>query len=220
MAEPASSTPPTGNLKPPFLPPAEQPAVQLWHPKKPERKLKAWHIVVLAIGVPIVASLTAIGAYTTASWAFNDPPSVIKLATAKPTPTATHPTQPPTPQYDLAGFKATVDGSDEQAFVTALNRFRTDIRRLKFQTVATDALALSGAANTYLVDLRKTSPPPAYGPAKLANITSAIYARRAAAIIQGAISTSNLNALHTGLAEANKAKAALSQAIAAMPHGS
>jgi hypothetical protein len=219
MAEPAQPTPPNGSkLDPPFLPPAELPAVQLWHPKKPQRKLAPWHWVALIIGVPIVATLTAIGAYTTASWAFNDPPAVIKLATAKPTPT--HHTQPPTPTYDIAGYKSAVSGSDEQAFVTALNRLRHDIRGLKFEAVTTDALNLSTAANTYLTDLRKTNPPPAYGPAKLANMAAAVYARQAASTIQGAITSSDLGALQTGLSQANKAKEALSQAVAAMPKGS
>jgi hypothetical protein len=216
MAEPADSTPPTAKFRPPELP-----AVQLWHPKKPQRKLRGWHIAILVIGVPIIASLTAIGAYTLTGWAFKDPPSVIHLATAKPTPKPTNKQhKPPKPAYDLAGYKATVDGSDEQTFVTALNRFRRDIRALQFQTVTSDAVTLSNAASTYLADVRATNPPPGYQAAKLANITAAIYARRAAAIIQGAISTSNLNALHTGLAEANKAKTALSQAIASTPKGS
>jgi hypothetical protein len=214
------ATPPTGKLDPPFLPPAELPAVQLWHPKKPQRKLTAWHIVALALGVPVIATFTAIGAYTSATWVFNDPPAVSNLATAKPTPTPTHHTQPPTPTYDLAGYKAAVSGSDEQTFVTALDRFRSDIKRLRFQTVSADALTLSGAANTYLAALRKTNPPPAYGAAKLANITAAVYARRAAATIQGAISSANLASLQTGLAQANKARAALAQAVASMPRGS
>jgi hypothetical protein len=223
MATPAQS-PPNGNpLDPPFLPPVELPAVQLWHPKKPQRKLSGWHIVALALGVLVIATFTAIGAYTTASWAFNDPPAAIKLATSKPTPTQgarAHHTPPPTPAYDLAGYKAAVSGSDEQTFVTALNRFRSDIKRLRFQTVTTDALTLSGAAETYLAALRRTNPPPAYGAAKLANITAAVYARRAAATIQGAISSANLASLQTGLAQANKARAALAQAVASMPRGS
>jgi hypothetical protein len=221
MAEPAKTSPPD-NLIPPFRPPAELPAVQMWHPK-PRKGLAPWHWVALIIGVPIIATLTAIGAYTSAKWVFHDPPAVIKLATASPTPTASikpHATQKPAPSYDLARYKTVVDGPNEQAFVSSLNRFRSDIKRLKFQTVTSDALTLSNASTTYLTDLRATNPPPAYRAAKLANITAAIYARRAAAIIQGAISTSNLGALQTGLAQANKAKAALAQAVAAMPKGS
>jgi hypothetical protein len=213
MAEPADSTPPTAKFRPPELP-----AVQLWHPKKPQHKLAPWHWVALIIGVPIVATLTAIGAYTTASWAFNDPPAVSKLATAKPTPT--HPTPAPKQTYDLAGFKAAVDGSDEQAFVTALNRFRADIGSLQFQTVRSDAVTLSGAASAYLATLRATNPPPGYQAAKLANITAAVYARRAAATIQSGISSSDFASPQKALAQANKAKAALANAVASTPKGS
>jgi hypothetical protein len=216
MATPATDH----KLEPPFLPPVELPAVQLWQPKKPQHKLSPWHWAAIILLAPFLILFTAVGAYTCAAWAFNDRPAVIKLATSKPTPT--HHTQPPTPtqSYDLAGYKAAVSGSDEQAFVVALDRFQHDIRGLQFQTVKSDALTLSGAATAYLADLRKTNPPPAYGPAKLANITAAIYGRRAAATIQQAISAANLASLQTGLAQANRARAALSQAVAAMPKGS
>jgi hypothetical protein len=182
-----------------------------------------WHYVLISLGLAIVTPLTCIGAYTVGSWIFNDPPAVVNLATANATPTQSakppH-TQPPTPVYDLAGYKAVVSGSDEQAFVTALNRLRADIKRLHLQTVTTDALTLSGAANAYLDDLKATNPPPAYGPAKLANIASAVYARRAAATIQGAVSSANLTSFQTGLRQANQAKAALGQAVETTPRGS
>jgi hypothetical protein len=181
-----------------------------------------WQYVAIGVAAAIVTPLTFIGAVTVGQWWFDPQPTAAattitlnqspKPHSAKPTPTA--------PVYDLNGYKAAVSGSDEQAFVTALNRFRSDIKRLRFQTVATDALTLTGAANAYLADLRATNPPPAYGPAKLANIMAAIYARRAAATIQGAITSANLGALQTGLAQANKAKAALANAVASTPKGS
>jgi hypothetical protein len=181
-----------------------------------------WHYMAFGLGLAIVAPLTCIGANTVAHWAIDPAPTAVKSVvptdpTHKPKP---HPKPTPTPTFDLAGYKATVSGSDERAFVVALNRFRSDIKRLRFQTVTSDALTLSGAANTYLADLRQTSPPPGYGAAKLANIMAAIYGRRAASTIQQAISSANLGALQTGLAQANKARAALAQAVAAMPKGS
>jgi hypothetical protein len=192
-------------------------------PRPTVRRWQWWHYAAIAAIVVIVAPLTCIGAYTVGSWIFNDPPSVVNLATAnaKPTPTAKpRHTQPPTPTYDLAGYKAAVSGSDEQAFVTALNRLRADIKRLHLQTITADALALSGAASTYLATLGQTNPPPGYGRAKLANIAAAVYARQAAATIQGAVNTANLTSFQTGLTQANKAKAALSQAVATTPRGS
>jgi len=210
MAEPAPSTPPDGNnLTPQFLPPVEQPPpVKMWQPTK--RKYPPW-LPWLALSLsPVVIVCAAVGAFTIASGIIN---SVSNASHTRPAATAEahtqtvkpHATPTSTPTYDLAGYKAAVDGSDEQTFVTALNRFRSDIERLQFQTVTSDAVTLNGAANTYLATVRATNPPPAYQAAKLANITAAIYARPVAAIIQGAISTSNLNALQTGLAEANKA---------------
>jgi hypothetical protein len=184
-----------------------------------------WHYVALGLGVAIVAPLTFIGAATVGHWWFAPEPTAAATTinlnqSAKRHETQPTPTPTPTPTYDLAGYKAAVSGSDEQAFVIALNRFRSNIKRLRFQTVTSDALALSGTANTYLADLRATNPPPGYGVAKLANMTAAVYARRAAATIQQAITSANLGALQTGLAQANKARAALAQAVAAMPKGS
>ena len=217
MAEPTQSTPPTDNLLP-------LPAVQMWQPKKPQRKMRPWHWAVICVIAPFLILFEAVGAYTVAHWAFNRPPaSVVNLAGATPTPAGKHhnkPPKPPKPAYDLAGYKATVDGTDEQTFVVALNRLRSDIKRLSLQTVTTDALTLSGAANTYLADLKATNPPPAYGAAKLANITAAILARRAAATAQSAVSAANLTSFQTGLAQANRAKQALVQAVSVTPKGS
>jgi hypothetical protein len=201
----------------------DQPAYDISDaPRQTSKRWPWWQYAALGLGVAIVTPLTFIGAVTVGQWWFAPQPTAAATTinlNQPPKPHSAKPTPTPTP-YDLAGYKAVVTGSDEQAFVVALNRFRHDIRGLQFQTVTNDALALSGAANTYLADLRATNPPPGYQAAKLANITSAIYARRAAAITQGAISTSNLGALHTGLAEANKAKAALANAVASMPRGS
>jgi hypothetical protein len=89
-------------------PPVELPAVQLWHPKKPQHKLTAWQWVALIIGVPIIALFTAIGAYTSAQWAFHDS-AVVTLATATPAHTAAgkpRHTQPPAPAYNLAGYQS------------------------------------------------------------------------------------------------------------------
>ena len=218
---------PTQDTQPPFVPPpGELPSVQLWQPKPPQRKYPPW-VPWLALALsPVILICTAVGAFTIASWAVNGAASnashtrpaattEARTQTVKP-----HKTKPTVPAYDLAGYKAVVTGSDEQTYVVALDRFRHDIRGLQFQTVKSDSLTLSGAANAYLTDLRKTNPPPAYQAAKLANVTSAVYARRAAATIQSAISSANLASLQTGLAQANKAKAALAQAVAAMPKGS
>jgi hypothetical protein len=97
MATPATDN----NLEPPFLPPVELPAVNLWQPKKPQRKLSPWHWAAIILLAPWLILFTAVGAYTCAAWAFNDRPAIVKLAGAKPTPTPTHHTQPPTPTYDL-----------------------------------------------------------------------------------------------------------------------
>jgi hypothetical protein len=139
--------------------------------------------------------------------------------TAKPPKQLPKPPKP-TPSYDLAGFKATLSGSDEQAFVLALNRFRRDIHGLKLPTVQSDAVALFGAADTYLADLRQTNPPPGYEAAKRANIKAAIYGRRAASTAQSAVTASDLAKLQKGLAQANTARAALAQAVVSIPKGS
>jgi hypothetical protein len=203
-------------------PPAELPAVQMWQPKKPQRKLTAWQLIAVIVCVPIVATFTTIGAYTSAKWAFGGS-SVVTLATATPTHTAAgkpHHTQPPTPTYNLAGYQAAISGPEEQAFVTALNQFRSDSRRYDFQAVTRDSLALSGAANTWLATLKNTSPPPGYSAAKLSYMMAAILGRRAADTTQAGISSANLGSLQTGMTLAGKAKAALARAVAAMPKGS
>jgi hypothetical protein len=215
MAEPANSTPPTGSLKPPELP-----AVQLWHPKKPQRKLAPWHWVVLALGILIVAPCTAIGAYTSASWAFSDPPSVVRLATVKATPAKTHRTQPTRPAYNLAGYQAAISGPEERAFSAALNQFRADSKHYKFQALSTDSLSLSEAAHTWLSVLKATNPPPSYQAAKLDYLMAATLANRAAAKTQSGIATSSLTALAQGQSLAAQARAALSRAAESAPKGS
>jgi hypothetical protein len=220
MATPTQSTPP--NSSPPFLPPVELPSVQMWQPRKPQRKLAPWHRVALIAGVPIVAVLTAIGAYTSAQWAFGGS-AIVTLATATPAHTAKETprhTQPPAPAYNLAGYQAAISGTEEQSFVSALDRFRSDSRRYDFQAVTTDSLTLTGAANAWLAILKSTSPPPGYQASKLDYLLAATLARRAATTTQSGISAASLTSLQTGMSLASKAKAALARAAVAIPKGS
>lgn len=187
-------------------------------PDKP-KKLAPWHVATLIVGVPIIAFLSCVGANTVAHH-FIDTPAVKASATAahRQTPKPHH-TKPPAPAYNLAGYQAAISGTEEQSLVTALNRFRADIRRLDFQSVTTDSLTLTGAANAWLAVLRNTNPPPAYQGQKLTYLMAAILARRAATTTQGAISSANLASLQKGLALANKARAALAQAAASAAQG-
>ena len=186
-------------------------------PLPERRRLAPWHIAALIAGVPLVLFLSGVGANAIAD-------HFVSTSAATPAATVTHhkarPAAKPTPtapQYNLAGYQAAISGTEEQALVTALNRFRSDIRQLQFQTVATDSLTLTGAANTWLATLRHTTPPPANQGQKLTYMMAAILARRAATTTQGAISSANLASLQRGLALANQARAALARAIASAP---
>jgi hypothetical protein len=201
------------------MPPPELPAVQMWQPRKPQHKLTAWQRVTLIAGVPIIATLTAIGAFTSARWAFGGS-AVVTLASATPAHTAKakpHHTKPSAPAYNFAGYQAAINGPEEQTFVTALNQFRADSKRYDFQAVSRDSLALTGAADTWLTVLRGTVPPPAYQAPKLDYMMAAILARRAATTTQSGIQSASLTSLQTGATLAARARAALSRAIASAP---
>jgi hypothetical protein len=192
MATPAI---PGQETQPPFLPPpAELPPVNLWQPKKPQHKLTAWQWAAVIVCVPIVATFTAIGAFTSAKWAFGGS-AIVTLATA--TPAHTHKPKPQ-PSYDLAGYEAAIRGPQQQAFASALTKLSVDIRQPDYPAAVNDAPALANAASSWLALLQQTNPPPAYAAAKLSYITAAITGRRAARTVQKGLTTGNVIVLQRG----------------------
>ncbi len=203
-------------LAPSFLPPVEVPVVL--QPKRNHPPWLPWLVIALA---PIVAVCTAVGAYTMAQAVLTaSHPRVAATETAHTQAAKPHHTDPPKPAYNLAGYQTAISGPEEQAFIAALDQFRADSKRYKFQTLTTDSLSLTGAANSWLTVLRRTSPPPSYQASKLDYMMAATLANRAATKTQGGIASANLIALAQGAALASQAKAALARAAAAAPHGS
>jgi hypothetical protein len=187
---------------------------------KPERnKLKPWHIAVLIVGVPVFAFLSCVGANTVAHWFIHDAPAVkasgtvaTHKASAKPTPTGPH--------YDIAGYRAALNGSTAQAFVNALGELRNDAVRSNFTAAVTDAPRLIDTANRWLSLLRRTTPPPSYSAGKVQYILAAIMARRPARTIQQGLQTVNLGLLQRGADQISKARWLLARANAPAPKGS
>jgi len=131
-----------GELDSLFRPTGQEP------PKPPKRKTwKPWHIAVMAVGVPVVALLSSVGANTVAHWYINAAPSAQAqtAATGKPKP---HKTTPSAPRYNLAGYRSAITGPEEQAFASALWKLRADIRRPDYTSAATDAPRLIAAADS------------------------------------------------------------------------
>ena len=187
-------------LAPPFLPPVEVPAAP--HPKRKYPPWLPWLAIALA---PVVAICTAVGAYTMAKAVVrSSAPRVVATNTA----------------YDLAGYQAAISGPQEQAFTAALNQFRADSKRYKFQSLTTDSLGLTTAATSWLSALRATSPSPGYQASKLNYVMAATLANRAATQTQGGIASSSLSALQKGAALATQAHQALARATQAAPQGS
>jgi hypothetical protein len=202
-------------LAPPFLPPVEVPAAP--HPRRRYPPWLPWLAIALA---PVVAICTAVGAYTMAK-------AVVRSYAPRVTATNTAHTQAakvrqadPTPTYDLAGYQAAISGPQEQALLAALNQFRADSKRYKFQSLTTDSLSLTTAATSWLSALRHTSPPPGYQASKLNYILAATLANRAATQTQGGIASADLTALQKGAALATQARQALTRATQSAPHGS
>jgi len=206
------------DLAPPFLPPVEVPN-QLPTAPNIGRTHPAW-LAWLAIALtPVVTVCTAVGAYTIAH-------GVVRSSHPRVTMTQTahkqvvHLKPVPTPSYNLAGYQAALSGAQGQAFVAALNQFRSDARHYKFQALPTDSLNLSSTASTWLVQLRKTLPPPSYQASKLDYVLAATLGGRAAMTTQSAIASADLNALAQGASLATQAKQAFTKAIQDAPHGS
>lgn len=203
-------------LVPPFLPPVEVPAAP--HPKRRYPPWLPWLAIALA---PVIAICTAAGAYTMAKAVVRSSAPRVSATNTAHTQAAKAPhTDPPRPAYDLAGYQAAISGPQEQAFIAALDQFRADSKRYKFQTLTTDSLSLTTAATAWLSALRATSPPPGYQASKLNYMMAATLANRAATQTQGGIASANLTALQKGAALATQAKQALSRATQAAPQGS
>jgi len=218
---------------PPFLPPpAEIRPPASWPAKR--RKLAPWHVTVLAIGVPIIAFFTCIGAYTFTTHAFRVAGPAAATARAAQGPKAqdpkaqgpkaqgpkAHDPDPSRPAYDLAGFQAVIKGPEEQAFVSVLRRLRADDRTYNFAAAVSDAPSLVSAANAWLAALEPANPPPAWQGEKVAYMRAVILARRAGKATQGGLTSANLGLLQKGQALTAQAQAALARAPGNAPRGS
>jgi hypothetical protein len=222
----ATPTPPDGSphLAPAFLPPPPEiaPAVRM----PPQRKkLSPWQLATLIMGVPVIAFFAAVGAYTSTTFVFRDPPAR-PLAAPSHTP---HSPTPSTPAYDLAGYRSAIGGPEEQAFASALSRLRYDLTHPDFMAAAGDAPSLIAAANAWLSLLDQTNPPPAYRPGKLAYMQAATVGLRAGETTELGLRSANLAQLQKGANQAARGKRLLSLALAnattaptpaAMPVGS
>jgi hypothetical protein len=206
----ATPTLPNGQEPTTILPPPAD--VNTWQPGN--SKLIPWRRIATIICVPIITILTAIGGYTVINYLIPSPPA--KSTTIRPSDRPHH-TTPPKPSYDLPGFRTAITGSGKQTFVTALDQFTADSRRYDFQSVARDALSLSGAASTWLNMLKGTTPPPSYQASKLDYIMAAALGQRAAYTTKNAIRIADLASLQKGARLAARAKTELSQAIISAP---
>ena len=201
---------------PPFLPPVEVPAAP--HPRHRYPPWLPWLAIDLA---PVVAICTAVGAYTMAKAVVrSSAPRVVATNTAHTQAAKPRHTDPPKPAYDLAGYQTAISGPQEQAFLAALNQFRADSKRYKFQSLTTDSLSLTTTATSWMSALRATTPPPSYQASKLNYMMAATLANRAATQTQSGIASSSLSALQKGAALATQAKQALSRAGQTAPQGS
>lgn len=173
----------------------------------------------LAIGVPILAFLSCVGANTVAHWYIDAQPTAQASTTAthKPKP---HKTTPAAPKYNLPGYQSAISGPVEKAFASALWAVRADIKRPDYTAAATDAPRLIASANSWLSLLRPANPPPTYGPQKLTYMQAATMARKAGGTVQQALDTGNLTLLQTGADKAKRAQWLLSHAAAQGPRGS
>jgi hypothetical protein len=207
----ATPTPPDGSpqLAPAFLPPPAEitPAARM----PPQRtKLSPWQLAALIIGVPVIAFCAAIGAYTSTTFVFRDPPARLPAA---PSHTPHSPT-PSAPAYDLAGYRSAIGGPEEQAFASALSRLRYDLTHPDFMAAAGDAPRLIAAASAWLSLLDQTNPPPAYRPGKLAYMQTATVGLRAGETTEQGLRSANLAQLQKGANQAARGKRLLSLALA------
>jgi hypothetical protein len=207
----ATPTPPGGGPQPApaFLPPpAEITSAVRWPPKR--RKLGAWQLATLVIGVPVIAFFAAVGAYTSTKFVFRDPPAHMQAAMSR-TP---HSLRPSAPAYDLAGYRSAVGGPEEQAFASAISRLRYDLTHPDFMAAAGDAPRLIAAASAWLSILDQTNPPPAYRPGKLAYMQAATVGLRAGETTEQGLRSANLAQLQKGANQAARGKRLLSLALA------
>jgi len=222
-------TPPDGSAlrdprqAPPFLPPpAEIRPAASWPGKR--KRLAPWHIAVLAMGVPVIAFFTCIGAYTFTTHVFRAAGPAAATTRAAQDPKAhdpkAHDPEPSRPAYDLAGFQAVIKGPEEHAFVSALSRLRADDRTYNFAAAVSDAPSLVSAASAWLAVLGPANPPPAWQGEKVAYMRAAILAWRAAKATQGGLTSANLGLLQKGQALTAQAQAALARAPVNAPRGS
>jgi hypothetical protein len=204
--------------EPPEAPEARE--RQEWpEPKRPG--WARWHYLVMAVTGPVVLALVVIGANTVARHFAGGAraPAVTGMAKPAPKPVAHRP-RPTMLGHDLAGYRAAITGTAEQAFVSALRRLRADDKAYDFAAAITDAPRLNVTASAWLAVLSHTNPPPAYRPAKLTYMSAARWARRAARTTLDALQTSNFALLSKGQRLAGKAATVLSRAPALAPSGS
>jgi len=207
----ATPTPPDGSpqLAPAFLPPpAEIPPAARMPPQR--KKLSPWQLAALIIGVPVIAFCAAVGAYTSTTFVFRDPPARLPAA---PSHTPHSPT-PSAPAYDLAGYRSAIGGPEAQAFASALSRLRYDLTHPDFMAAAGDAPRLIAAASAWLSLLDQTTPPPAYRPGKLAYMQAATVGLRAGETTEQGLRSANLAQLQKGANQAARGKRLLSLALA------
>jgi hypothetical protein len=185
-------------------------------PKPERRHWRPWHWAVMIVGVPVIAFLSCLGANDVAHWAIDAP-------AAHASTTAIHkpkPHKPKPPAYDLAGYQSAVDGSQAQAFKSALGKLRADIAHADYASAVTDAPNLVNASDAWLALLAKTNPPPSYRPAKLAYVLAATVGRRAGNTTLQGVQTVNLALLQRGAVIAAHARYLLTHATGQGPRGS
>ena len=206
----AMPPPPDGSpqLAPASPPPAEiTPAA----PRPPKRgKLSPWQLATLIAGVPVIAFFTAVGAYTSTTFVFRDPPAQGPAAPSH----GPHSPRPSTPAYNLGGYRSAAGGPEEQAFASALSRLRYDLTHPDFMAAAGDAPRLIAAASAWLSLLGQTNPPPAYRPGKLAYLQAATVGLRAGETTERGLRSANLAQLQQGANQAARGKRLLSLARA------
>jgi hypothetical protein len=194
--------------------PPELPAVHMWQPKK-RKGMQPGHWALIALAALPLAFLVSVGAYTVARPAFSGHSS---SAAATTKPTVRHSAKPAGPVYNLAGYRSTISGPEAQAFVTDLNKLRSDIRMPNYPAAAMDAPQLITAAGNWLTALRATNPPPQYGPQKLAYMQAATAALTAGQTCQRGLQTANLTLLQRGAGQIANARALLHNANAPEAH--
>jgi hypothetical protein len=166
-----------------------------------------------------VVFLVAVGANTVAHHFIDGPRAVRASAVATGEPKA-HESNTPKPAYNLPGYRSAITGAESQAFVSALNKMRSDNRRYDFKAAVGDAPRLVAAASGWLSVLSRTDPPPAYRLNKLRYMSAATLGRRAGWAMSSGLQAADLGKIEYGARLTNRARWVLSQIPASAPQGS